>query len=242
MEGFYEVDVWGPVQAGTFSTPRLCTMSGFAKVSVPAQPYLVPNEFICGRLGLLMGLPVPPGVCTKTDSGDLAYVALRFGHRGEKPPPVIPEHVVADNPSEAAGIIVFDCWIANKDRHNQNLAFVRGGTPLHLFDHGNALLGEVPGKGPGRLHDLASVAVVSACLGPHITSSQSFAEWQARAMAIPDGLVRDLIRAVTAPGGLTKDDAEVTFSFLIERRGKLRDLLRSAASQLPKISDWGAQQ
>src|SRR5690348_11554661 len=117
-------------------------MSGVAKVAAPSQLYVVPNEFICGRLGLIMGLPVPPGVVVRADSGDLAYVALRFGQKGEKLPPVIPEHVVEDNPSVAAGVVAFDCWVGNRDRHTQNLAYSRAVRNMHIFDHSHALLGE----------------------------------------------------------------------------------------------------
>jgi hypothetical protein len=238
MEGFYEIDTWGPVQTGTASLPRLCTMSGFAKVSSPQQPYLVPNEFICGRIGLLMGLPVPPGIATKTDTGELAFVSLRFGHHGEKPPPVVAEHVVADNPSAAAGVIVLDCWVANEDRHAGNLAFVRGLASLHIFDHGHALLGPEAGKGIDRLKRLAQVPVVSACLAPHISRSSDFKEWIERAEAIPENLLRDLVATVTSPAGLTTDEANATISFLIERRGNLEGLLVKAKSQMPKINDW----
>jgi hypothetical protein len=87
--GFYEVDAWGdPVGEGA-SGALYCTLGGVAKTNTPSVPYAVANEYICGRLGLSIGLSIPPGVILHTDNGEPAYVCLHFGHKGEKPPPVI---------------------------------------------------------------------------------------------------------------------------------------------------------
>lgn len=120
--GFYEVDAWGERLPGA-SAPRRCTLSGVAKQNSDGAPYAVPHEFICGRLGLLIGLPVPPGVVITTQDGKLAYISLSFGPKGERPPPVNAQHIAEDRPYAAAGIVAFDCWIGNPDRHQENLAY-----------------------------------------------------------------------------------------------------------------------
>jgi hypothetical protein len=143
----------GDLVAHTAAAPRYCTISGVAKSNSGNAPYAVANEFICGRLGLMIGLPIPPGMVARTDDGNLAYISLRFGPKGELSPPVIPEHLVEDNPSIAAGINAFDCWIGNEDRHPGNVAYVRGQSqrPATVFDHSHALLGFERGGAVGRL-------------------------------------------------------------------------------------------
>lgn len=145
--GFYEIDAWGDPLPGA-SAPRYCTLSGIAKLNSASAPYAVANEFICGRLGLMVGLPVPPGVVVTADDGRLAYVSLRFGPKGQRPPPTIPEHLVEDKPSVAAGIIAFDCWIGNEDRHQENVAYVRG-EPVAV------------GQAPGRWRAAGAISFAS---------------------------------------------------------------------------------
>ena len=52
---------WFPDGSRIASAARYCTMTGIAKVAATNQPYVVANELICGRLGLMLGLPIPPG-------------------------------------------------------------------------------------------------------------------------------------------------------------------------------------
>jgi hypothetical protein len=96
--GFYEIDAWGEQLTGACA-PQRCALSGVAKRNSPDAPYAVANEFVCARLGLLIGLPVPPGAVVSTDDGKLGYVSLRFGPKGKPPPPLNPQEFVEDNPS-----------------------------------------------------------------------------------------------------------------------------------------------
>jgi hypothetical protein len=238
IHGLYEVDAWGGQVAQTASAPRWCTMSGVAKVGSANQRYVVPNEFICGRLGLMIGLPVPPGVVVRTDSNDLAYVALRFGKKGELPPPVIANDVVQDNPSMAAGVIAFDCWVYNTDRHPGNLAYSRNGVDLAVFDHSHALLGSSPANGQNHLAVNRDTPVVSACLAPWVTTTKYFQRWTHRIDAVPDDLIEDIVRTVTCEGGLTSDESNAVVDFLRSRKARVLSLLQQAEAQMPKATDW----
>jgi hypothetical protein len=94
----FSVDAWGdPVGSGA-TAPRCCTLGGVAKQNSEALPHVVANEFICGRLGLMLGLPVPPGTIVATDAGEPAYVSLRFGKQGERPPPAVLADVWDEEP------------------------------------------------------------------------------------------------------------------------------------------------
>jgi hypothetical protein len=242
--GFYEVDLWGdPIGMGG-NDARFCTLTGVAKVASPEQRYVVPNEFICGRLALMLNLPVPPGVVVRTDDQDLAYIALRFGPKGELPPPAIPQHLVEDNPSVAAGVVAFDCWVANADRHTSNLAYSRTSSAgLTIFDHGHALLGPTPGQGVDRLTRLRDEPVLdSNCVARNLTTSRNFRDWTRRIGSISQDVIHDLVEDVTCNGGLTPDEGRATKEFLVHRQANLADLIRKGALGTPKISDWENRQ
>ena len=240
-QGFFEIDAWGELVGATASAPRHCTLGGIVKVATTEQRYVVPNEFICGRLGLVLGLPVPPGVIVRAEDGEtLAYVCLRFGEKGEKPPPAFAADLVADNPKKAAGVMAFDCWILNPDRHANNLAYTRS-TPLQVFDHGHAFLGPTTGHGVARLEKHRDTPVLSHCIAPEITSARYFRAWADRIASIHDDVIADLVDSVTMVDGalgLTRDEGAIAKEFLVYRKARIIDLLASNKGGMPKITDW----
>ena len=237
--GFYEIDAWGEQLTGD-SAPRRCTLSGVAKRNSTKAPYAVPNEFICGRLGLLVGLPLPPGTVVTADDGKLAYVSLRFGPKDEPPPPLDPREFVEDNPSTAAGVVAFDCWIGNPDRHEHNLAYVRGEwrIPVMVFDHSHALLGIQAGAAVHQLRTMVAEPLVSGILRQHITSSTEFEYWANRIGAIPGELIRDICQTVVHPDGITADECTAVTEFLIHRKYRILKMLRGSRVRLPNVRRW----
>ena len=237
--GFYEIDAWGEQLPGA-SAPQRCTLSGVAKRNSKNAPYAVPNEFICGRLGLLIGLPIPPGAVLSTDDGKLAYVSLQFGPKGEPPPPVNPQEFVEDNPSTAAGVVAFDCWIGNPDRHEHNLAYVRGEPkiPVSVFDHSHALLGIQAGVAVQQLRRTAGDPLVSGILRQHITSSTEFEYWANRISAVSRELIRDICRMVIHPDGITANECCAAAEFLIHRKDCVLEQIRASKGRMPNIQQW----
>ncbi len=146
------VDTWGARVDSGATDPQYCTLNGVAKVAPEgAKPYLVANEHVCARLAGIIDLPVPPGVIVEASAGQFGYVALRFGNANERPPPVIPTDLTNNHPEIAAGILTLDCWLANGDRHHENMAYVPEIWPPMAFDHSHAFFGD-PGD-PSRLAD-----------------------------------------------------------------------------------------
>lgn len=182
-----------------------------------------------------------PGVVVESE-GALAYVSLRFGHKGERPPPVIAAHLIEDNPRMASGIITFDLWIANQDRHEGNLAYARGTQPLHVFDHGHALLGATAaGQGIAALQRLERQPTPSSCLTPAMRTSRHFSEWAERVLAIRDDVIDDLVAAMTQGTGqaaLTPDEGRATADFLKKRRVRIAEFLRTIRPLMPNVTDW----
>lgn len=237
--GFYEVDAWGEQLPGA-SAPQRCTLSGVAKRNSDGAPYAVPNEFICGRLALLIGLPIPPGVVVTTDNGKLAYIALQFGPRGERPPPVNVQQLVEDNPHTAAGVIAFDCWVGNPDRHQENIAYVRGEPkiPLTIFDHSHALLGNQVGIGIQQLNNTKDDPWVLGFLPQHVTSSKEFRDWASRISAIPEKLIRDICAMVVHEDGLTVDECAAVVDFLAHRKDRVLEKIGGAKGAMPNVGQW----
>ena len=235
-EVIYVVDVWGePVGAGA-TAPQYCSLGGVCKRNTEQQPYVIANELICGRLGLMIGVPVPPGAIVRGENeGELAHVCLRFGQKGERPPPAALDELVEDCPSEAAGVVAFDCWIANDDRHPENIAFVRGTLPVVAYDHSHALLG--PTEGPGRLAD-HDRTLAGSQIGSYITDDSHLVDWADRISGISDAAIEALCMRTVLEGAIDQAEAEAVRDFLANRKGRIMDLLRASTQALPNVQ-WG---
>lgn len=112
------------------------------------SPYSVFNELICGELGRFIRLPVPPFAVTyhEADGSKPLFSSLDFNNTRDTLPPIIPESCVERVLPLCAGILVFDIFIANRDRHDENLLADNADRPkaMHVFDHDQALLGGSP--------------------------------------------------------------------------------------------------
>ncbi len=229
--GIYTVDTWG-ARVGTGATdPQYCTLNGVAKVA-PAgtTPYLVANEHVCARLASIINLPVPPGVIVEASSGDVGYVVLRFGNADERPPPLIPTDLTTDHPDIAAGVLAFDCWVANGDRHEENIAYSRGIWPPMAFDHSHAFFG-APGD-PIRLADHAFAAPVGM-LAQHMTDPSPFQEWIKRVQSIRRGVIEEVLGGLVTRSIIDAGEASIATDFLTARQATLPDLLKTS---LPSVN------
>jgi hypothetical protein len=113
------------------------------------------NEYICLKLGKLLGLPIPDGgVCCITDQTDISNVEPDldydehitgkgfYSKRIERSTKFIRSHSIVsniENKYDINKIILFDHLIYNNDRHEGNLMFSMGGDikgyRMHIIDH-----------------------------------------------------------------------------------------------------------
>jgi hypothetical protein len=216
----------------------------------------VPNEYVCGRIGQLLGLPVPPGAVIQPQSEDqgAAWVTLNFAPKNEPLPPVDPATVVAAVPDLAAGVVVFDLFIANTDRHTGNLAFLPSEKRLDVFDHSHALMGIKRGRVQQRLGDLRTMTGLSGqpvddvganrhCLIDHITGAQALLGWAEDLQALVSDrfLERICAEASALKIGASPEDMMRVEEFLRERRESIKHLLLSHREEFTAIpdQDWG---
>lgn len=175
---------------------------------------------------------------THTFTDDFEYQGVFW--LPDKPEKVIAEHLVEDYPSIAAGIIAFDSWIGNTDRHNENIAYKRDEAeiPVTVFDHSHALLGDTRGKATNRLLGQIDEPFVAGALLQHITSSREFADWANRIRAIPDDLLRDICRAVVRPGGITVGQCAAAVKFLTRRKDTILQKIVGSKGTMPNVGQW----
>ena len=113
-------------------------------------PHVVTNEIVCSRLASALALPCPPGcLTTSATRGDLLFASMDFNLAGENLPPARAASVLAQHPIDSAGIVLFDAWVMNYDRHSRNLALDGVSGRLSMFDHSHALTKKI--TRPSRL-------------------------------------------------------------------------------------------
>lgn len=216
------------------SVPTYCTLGAIAKRSGRDLPMLVVNELVAFRIGLLLGLPVIPGVALSDGIGPASYLSLRFGPESEQPPPIIPSELVQDDRFSASGAVVFDCLIANADRHVKNAAYQRDRIRFSLFDHDRALFGKT---GLERLRGTkGSHCLETNCIAQELTDGSDFSSWTERVRDLKSYQLRTIIEtsADDAAVSLLVDDA---VEILCARRDRVGAMLQEAfdARVFPKM-------
>jgi len=230
----YKIADWGdPVGEGV-SDARLISVSGVAKTSKATEPNIVANEYVCARLAAAVGLPIPPGFLVKED-GTSWFVSLNFNLSGEKLPPIIPRLLVARKPELCAGILLFDAWILNPDRHAKNLMHYEKTDAVQVFDHSRALM---PTDLPQQQYATSMVnspAIGAHCLAPVIADGSTFTHWHQRIMAVAEHQITDALNEAAEVG---LEPANVNFfrDYLLDRRTRLPNIVAANTSVFPGLN------
>jgi len=201
------------------------------------NPYCVPNEYICARLGTAIGLPIPPFALSKHSdrARRILFSSLDFNPAGLRPPRILPDICMKFLPSECAGVIVFDIWIANEDRHDENLVVDKTVEPksIRVYDHDQALFGGNRIRGIPRLDalrdrlgitDLQITGGNDHCLLPYLTSSEHLEMWVDRIQSIPEWFISETCQTL-ARRGLLRAEVNAAIKFLTHRQGIMKDLV-----------------
>ena len=128
---------------------------------------------------------------------------------------------------------MFDAWIANTDRHDENLWYDYYGNTFLMFDHGRGVLGT-----SGRLHLTSNrsqlgIRIDSPCLSEFVETFHAFRHWHDRILDVPKHSIRQTAERAASVGvdiALARECAE----WLLDRREKLPDLFRNNISSFPK--------
>lgn len=211
----------------------------------PQFPYVAANELIATELAGLLGLPILD--CCVIEMAGTLY----FGSTWMPPGTFDPALTEAafqqcDNRERAYDVTVFDAWVYNIDRHQENLVVRRipgkDGAPerllLLLNDHSHCVV--PPPNTPASL-----AAKIGEPLQSCVRSELHFVRNSivdlhklSRALDTIERLSDDLIRAVvqSVPEPLLSvEDGLRIAAFLIQRKACLRQVLRDGRHLLPRL-------
>jgi hypothetical protein len=235
----YKIWSIGHKVGSTATAPIHVGVSGIAKTSLPGMPHVVINEMIANKLAKSILLNTPDGFIIDKDSKP-HYVSMNFNLAGHDLPPADALAIVTTKPELSIGIVLFDAWILNRDRHFANIFFDSSTGVIQIFDHSHSLFGD----GDIKLHletNRNNPYLGDHCLLPHITSLTGIEEWLKRIASVPEFYIREVIDDTVSIG---LDSSLVTFcvDFMLERRQRLLDILKDHRSIFPKVvpTTWDA--
>lgn len=227
------------------------TLEAFAKDNT-AVPYCIPNELICAELARFLRLPMPPTALVADGTNAPWFASLSFDLNGNTLPPVDPARCVKELPELSTGLLLFDIWVGNCDRHVGNFQVDFSTKPPHMdiFDHSHALCGYVAGQGEARmtaLMDRLGISVDPAdptksgthrhCLVDVLNTDDHFGTWIDRIKLAPDYILESVVREAQ-PYGLTSQETTAGIRFLKHRRNTLEGLIEAHQAEFKSIQNW----
>lgn len=197
---------------------------------------MVVNEFVCTRLAIGLGLPVPMGDAAELD-GRNAWVSAEIALDGVTLPAADPDEVLKHAISDLAGICVFDVWVANHDRSDENILF-HPRVGLWAIDHEAAL------AGPATLHPTHLAREVMSkthwsLVDPARLSERSLQDWAERIRTISPHMIDSTLREAQARRLLDEPQRKAIHHFLSERARMIYHLLAKSIGeeQVPWLID-----
>jgi hypothetical protein len=247
--GRFRIVYLGPQIGAGVTEGVTVSIHAVAKKNGPKAPYCVANEVVCAEIARFLGLPVPPaGVVHSPRGNDLFFASLDFNLTGNALPPLNATKCVQALPDLSTGVLLFDIFIANSDRHGRNLSVDFSTRPpsMNIFDHGHALFGSLESQGAARLQKLRDRLGISAgsrtqgnrhCLIDQVNTDAHFGGWLDRIRLIPDYVIEDLCKEL--PGlGCTKAESDAACDFLKYRRGKMSQIVEDHKTEFTAIRSW----
>lgn len=207
-------------------------MAAIAKKASASFPFVVANELICNRLARVILLPCPPGALMD-EGGDTYFVSLNFNMSGHSLPPASPAKLLAASPSLAWGIILFDIWVLNGDRHRGNLSFDTVTGRAQIFDHSHAFAAAGGDAAARFAAERESLGMGQHCLCD-IDTHYGKADWVSRIQAVPDYFIEGIISDACSVG-LPPALKGVAEDILKHRRDNLEAILTKGAGFFSKL-------
>lgn len=209
----------------------------------PDNPMVGANELIAARLAARLGLPVL-GHAVISWRGEL-FFASNWMDRSQFSPALDRElFLKCENRGCIYGAVVFDAWLINKDRHNENLVarrISRTGPPRHnllLNDHSHLLVSP------------SQPTVISNLMAQLDRPASNFVSLDfVRESIVEPARVRDALSTVeglsdqeittvvssTPDGLLSARDQGVYAEFLVQRRSRLRTVMQNERNAFPNL-------
>ena len=210
--------------------------------SFAPTPYVLANEYICAELARHVRLPIPPHfIARMRTSGEAAFCSLNFNLKGIDLPPIDAAAAVKEEPDVCTGVLIFDIWIGNTDRHGKNVAFQAERPPnrIGIIDHSH-----VPFFDPdwasfqdGKLGITGERGNRHALLD-FLHTDTYFDKWIRRIQTVPDEYISEILTDAEELGipPVFRRDA---YDYFRRRRDGLRDLIGAHKAEFTAIAQWG---
>ncbi len=244
------LDDFGPIGSGASRARSVSTGTGEFLVKGPDlttdNQYVAANEYLAAKLARRMNLPILP--CEIVELHGHVYFGSEYMPSGTWYP-IITEPLFQGvrNREAVYGLVVFDAWIVNTDRHAQNLLVrsIRGGgnDTLLLNDHSHCLV--TPPSPPKSSADLA--VLVRSPVSGHVSgldfirAAVTEVDSLRAALTVAEAVTDDQLRAMVEsahpswwPHG--SKDKSAYRQFLGQRRGQLRSLFESERGIFPNLT------
>ncbi|MGN6663023.1 MAG: HipA family kinase [Solirubrobacterales bacterium] len=239
------VDDYGPIGEGASQARSVLAENGEEYIIkgpslVPEHPTVAANEWIAARLAETIGLPVLDHRFV-TMGGEIFFASAWM----QKPTfyPAIDANLFrrCENRDRVYGVVVFDTWFINQDRHGANLVVrnAKGGNHLMILnDHSHLLVSPL---GPHRTEELMGWVEAPPerfIRLPFVRDSIADpAEVRAvldRIEALSDTQIRAAVNS-TPTALLAVGEQGVYGDFLVERRACLREVIHSGSAAFPNL-------
>ncbi len=209
----------------------------------PHEPWVAVNELLSAMIGGALGLPMLDSLVVEM-GGDLLFGSA-WMQPGTFDPAVTPATLLqCENLDRIYDLVVFDAWLCNEDRHDQNLLVRRRpqrGSPDLLFmllnDHSRCLL--PPGLNPAMMaaHWLGTSPdryIRLDYVRGHVTDRDALGRAIDAVERMDEDLIRTLVRSLPDVW-LTAAEGTHIADFLIARRDELRTVFNGSAREFPAL-------
>lgn len=222
----YQIASWGePVGSGELA-PVNVQLDGIAKAAKHPFSHAVAAERICTDLAQALKLPVAQGIIVQDNAGTHYYVSINFCPRGTHVPEANAKLLASNDPVLSCGIILFDMWIYNGDRHAANLYYDVEAQSVVLFDHSHSAFFNACSMTLDSIETRTGIG--NHCLVDYVTDKRGFAFWHDRIMSIPEYYIRETLLQAVGINALTGSQAHDAANFLLHRRTQLLDIVNEA--------------
>ncbi|HET7229086.1 MAG TPA: hypothetical protein VFJ16_03755 [Longimicrobium sp.] len=211
----------------------------------PPPPFILAQEYICAELAGHIRLPLPPHFIARDHKGIALFCSMNLTISGASPPPLDrPDIACVEEPDLCTGLILFDIWMLNTDRHWKNVSFQSERPPqrLGIFDHSHTLFfyNDWSTRFRGRLaiggHDAPGSN--RHVLLDHLHTSDYLSKWITRIAEFPNEYLREVLGNAEELG-LPNFVGRQAYDFLRERRDTLAQIVDDHRSEFTAIVDWG---
>lgn len=212
---------------------------------VPEHPTVAGNEWVAARVAEALGIPVL-GYRVVEMGGNLFFASDFMQEKSFAPG--VHETLFGrcvNREWMAYRVVVFDAWLINKDRHNENLIvrlpLQRGDDHvLILNDHSHLLVSPIePRTAQGlasRLDATPDPYVSLPFVRESIVSMGRLSEALGAVEALPEAVIRQAVQSAPLPL-LPSPFRETYERFLLERRARLRRVFQENTAVFANLQD-----